>query len=382
MGLPTISLFSGAGGLDLGVEDAGGTVRAAVELDSACVGTLERNHRFFPEAVVVPRPVEEVSTEELLGKAGLRVGEVALLVGGPPCQPWSKSGYWLQDRRQGAEDPRAAMLDEYLRVLREAEPEGFVFENVPSLTHPTSRATLDSFLVQAESYGYGVATRIVHAVEYGVPQCRVRLFVLGIRGAGSPVFPPPTHWWQRRDDARRRLRPPETAGRWIGAYAGAEWAEQGEVPQGRWLEKLREVPPGWNYKWHTAWAGHPDPAFVTEKKYWSFLLKLSQHRPSWTIQASAGPWTGPLHWDSRRLRIPELAALQTFPKDYRFAGRPAEQRRQIGNAVPCRLAARMVASLLAAIAGRHLRTGRRLMYRLMDWYEFDVNTLRHRTRTW
>ena len=82
----------------------------------------------------------------------------------------------------------------------------------------------------------------------------------------------------------------------------------------------RAVPPGWNYKPHTAWAGHPNPTFVTETRFWNFLLKLSPDLPSWTIPASPGPWTGPFHWESRRLRTPELAALQGFPDGYVFAG--------------------------------------------------------------
>jgi DNA (cytosine-5)-methyltransferase 1 len=101
---------------------------------------------------------------------------------------------------------------------------------------------------------------------------------------------------------------------------------------------LAEVPPGWNYKWHTAWAGHPRPSFVTETRFWNFLLKLSPELPSWTINASPGPWTGPFHWSTRRLRTPELGALQTFPRGYKFAGPRRERVRQIGNAVPCRLA--------------------------------------------
>jgi DNA (cytosine-5)-methyltransferase 1 len=382
MELPVISLFSGAGGLDLGVEDAGGRVRVSVEPDPSCVGTLELNRRFFPSSVVLAKPIQLAPTEEILEAAELRNGEAALVVGGPPCQPFSKAGYWRQDERQGLDDPRASMLDQFLRALREARPEGFVFENVPSLVHPSNRGALESFERRARRYGYKVQRRILNAAEYGVPQTRVRLFVLGLRGA-KPRFPETTHWWgDRPAHDGIRLRPPETAGRWIATLNRPDLEEPGERSKGRWERHLREVPPGWNYTWHTAYAGHSRPSFVHRSKYWSFLLKLSPTRPSWTIQASAGPWTGPLHWDSRRLRVPELAALQTFPNGYSFSGSLTDQRRQIGNAVPSLLAAKVAWELLAEIGGGNPKRGRRLRYKLSDGFDFDPAELYHSGRAW
>jgi DNA (cytosine-5)-methyltransferase 1 len=382
MELPVISLFSGAGGLDLGVEDAGGSVRVSVEPDSGCVATLNLNARFFPGLSVLPKPIQFAPTDEILDAADLAPGEAALVIGGPPCQPFSKAGYWRQDERQGLDDPRASMLGEFLRVLRQARPEGFVFENVPSLVHPSNREALESFERRARRYGYTVERRILNAAEYGVPQTRVRLFVLGLRGS-KPPFPMATHWWGDRPAAiGARLRPPETAGRWIAGLDRPELEEPSERSRGRWEKQLREVPPGWNYKWHTAWAGHSRPTFMNETKYWSFLLKLSPTRPSWTIQASAGPWTGPLHWDSRRLRVPELAALQTFPSSYRFSGGLTDQRRQIGNAVPSLLASRVVAEILAEIGGKRPKRGRRLRHNLSDGFDFDPAQLAHSGRVW
>jgi DNA (cytosine-5)-methyltransferase 1 len=130
------------------------------------------------------------------------------------------------------------------------------------------------------------------------------------------------------------------------------------VVEGRWAEHLRTVPPGWNYKAHTAWGGHPNPTFVTETRFWNFLLKLSPDLPSWTIPANPGPWTGPFHWDSRRLRTPELAALQGFPGGYVFCGTRRERVRQIGNAAPTQLSAVMTRAVVAAILGK-VEAGRR-----------------------
>jgi DNA (cytosine-5)-methyltransferase 1 len=115
---PVVSLFSGAGGLDLGVEDAGDSVRVVVEPDTDCVETLKANKRLFPHARIIDRPIQEVSVAEILRSARLRKREAALLIGGPPCQPFSKSGYWLQHRRMGVRDRRASLPSEFLRVLR------------------------------------------------------------------------------------------------------------------------------------------------------------------------------------------------------------------------------------------------------------------------
>lgn len=115
------------------------------------------------------------------------------------------------------------------------------------------------------------------------------------------------------------------------------------------------MPPGWNYKAHTAWGGHPNPTFVTETRFWNFLLKLSPDQPSWTIPANPGPWTGPFHWDSRRLRTPELAALQGFPPGYVFEGSRRERVRQIGNAAPPPLVEPMIRSVLQCLDGSQHR---------------------------
>lgn len=382
--VPVISLFSGAGGLDLGVEDAGGDITVFVEPQSDCVGTLYRNRRFFPSMrAIIARPIEELPTEQVLAAARLKRGEGALLIAGPPCQPFSKSGYWLQDRRSGTSDKRASLLSEFLRVLREAQPQAFILENVASLIHPSHWTVFEKLLSGIRSVGYAIDWKLVHAVEFGVPQTRSRIFVLGLRGKHPPRFPEPTHWWDPRiTHEGRKLRPPETAGKWITPLEKESLREPEEVFRGKWARMIRKVPPGWNYKYLTSWAGYRPPIFVTETKYWTFLLKLSPFRPSWTIQATAGPWTGPVHWQNRRLRVSELAALQTFPASYKFAGNRRSQRRQIGNAVPSLLASKIAASLLEEVLKEHVRRGRRLRYKLADGYDFKPETARHRGPRW
>lgn len=258
-----------------------------------------------------------------------------------------------------------------------------MLENVASLIHPTHRRLFERVLEGARSAGYAIAWKVCNSAEFGVPQTRHRVFVLGIRGKHPPKFPNPTHFWQAHGNGdARRLKPPETAGRWIRLLDRAELFEPEEVVQGRWERQLREIPPGWNYKYLTSWAGHPSPLFVTETKYWTFLLKLSPFRPSWTIQASAGPWTGPFHWRNRRLRISELAVLQTFPMSYKFAGTRRAQRSQIGNAVPCLMASKIAAALLEEVLDSRPRRGRRLRYAIADRYPFKPELLRHNGPRW
>ena len=353
MRVPVISLFTGAGGLDIGVGAAGGEVRVCVEPDRDCNLTLALNGpRYFPQARLIPDRIENVSTSALLEAARIRRGQRFAVVGGPPCQPFSKSSYWLKDRRKGLRDGRAALLCEFARVVCESRATAFLFENVASLLHPRHREAFDRLMSQFAEAGYSCTHEIVNAAEYGVPQKRRRVIVLGLRGGIPPTFPLKTHWSGGSVMARQggpRL-PAETARRAIGHLNVRRLAEAGEMPSGKWAKHLRDIPPGMNYKFHTAWAGHPKPTFVAETRYWSFLLKMHPHEPAATLQASPGPWTGPFHWTSRRLRSGELAALQTFPPDYAFAGSRRSVVRQIGNAVPPLLAARMIAHLVGQAA--------------------------------
>ena len=129
--LAAISLFSGAGGLDAGVEAAGFSVRAALEYDRDSALSLRAN---FPGAAVLERDIEDVSTKDILAAAGLGRGDTTLLVGGPPCTPFSKSGNWLEYKRTG-QDGNARLLDHYLRVLTEIRPRAFLMENVFGLAY-------------------------------------------------------------------------------------------------------------------------------------------------------------------------------------------------------------------------------------------------------
>ncbi len=345
-----ISLFSGAGGLDLGIEGAGFSVISAVEWDDDACNTMEKNAPArFPGLREVVRAdlsplaqgtTEGITTCDILRAGGLHGRERPdLLVGGPPCVAFSKSGFWLDWKRNGA-DPAASLLQAFTRVLAEARPRYFIFENVYALTfnNRASRPAFNRLLNEIECAGYRSHWRVLNAADFGVPQARPRLFVIGCRrGERLPGFPTPTHHgqWERRRTSGGP-HPHVTSG---AALAGLiTEPEPEEALRGKWSHLVEDIPPGDNYLHFTAKRGHPEPVFEWRSRYWSFLLKLDPDRPSPTIQARPGPNVGPFHWDNRRLRVPELRRLFTFPDDYALVGTRASVQSQLGNSVPPRLA--------------------------------------------
>lgn len=358
-----IDLFAGAGGLSVGAHLAGGNVVASLEYDAVACQTLRANGGYHGE--VVEGDVCDFSGSQLRTIAGLKKRDPLIIVGGPPCQPFSKAAYWTEEgddaayRRARAsgeivakpaaktlvkKDPRRDLVKEYWRLIKESNADGFVFENVPSIKHPRNRPIYDAVIKGALDAGYDVTEVVANASEYGVAQARERVLILGSRRR-APCVPAKTH----SADAKTGLPAPITAGEALRGLDAKRFFEPEEVVTGRWAKHLEEVPPGWNYKAHTAWAGHPNPTFVAETRFWNFLLKLAPERPSWTIAASPGPWTGPFHWRNRRLRTIELAALQGFPRDYLIEGSRRERVRQMGNAVPVPLAFAMIKSVLESL---------------------------------
>jgi DNA (cytosine-5)-methyltransferase 1 len=243
------------------------------------------------------------------------------------------------------------LLWEFWRLIIESKANAFLFENVPSILHPRNLTTFQEFCAIAGASGFKTNFLKANATEYGVAQRRERVFLIGVKGQ-TPRIPRPTHGGGPQQLTFRL--PPVSAGEVLKPFRGAEYFEPEEVVFGRWAEHLKQIPPGMNYKALTAWAGHSSPSFVAETRFWSFLLKLHPALPSWTIAAAPGPWTGPFHWENRRLRTPELAALQGFPQEYFFEGTRRDRVRQIGNALPPPLAAKMFRPILDILSGEEL----------------------------
>jgi DNA (cytosine-5)-methyltransferase 1 len=180
--LSVISLFSGAGGLDIGFEKAGFNIAVALEADSSCCDTLKANR---PNLPIINDKIENVSVEKILDTAKLKPTEAALVIGGPPCQSFSIAGL-----RKGLNDERGKLLFEYVRVVRGALPKGFVLENVKGLENWDSGKALKMLISElskpiefnGRTYSYTISEpRILNAVNYGVPQQRERIVIVGNR---------------------------------------------------------------------------------------------------------------------------------------------------------------------------------------------------------
>lgn len=346
--LRVLSLFTGAGGLDLGLEAAGFSIMSAIDVDSSCCLTLKANRDWR----IINQDIHEVSSQELADACSVSRGSLDLLSAGPPCQPFSKSAYWaLRDTRR-LNDPRASTLTAFVRVLRDLEPRAFILEAVHGLVYRHKDEGLQLLeraveqIYRRRGVRYSFCWALLNCADYGVPQTRQRVFIVGARDGTRFRFPAATHCepsgpnltmfdsglnsWNTAWDAIGDLNDLPRAGLEIG---------------GRWGRLVPSIPEGSNYLYHTD-RGEGLPIFGWRRRYWTFLLKLSKDRPSWTIQAQPGSAIGPFHWKNRRLSETELCRLQTFPNGFRIQGSGVAAQRQIGNAVP---------PLMAEVLGQEIK---------------------------
>ena len=347
--LQVISLYTGCGGLDHGLEAAGFKTAVAVEKDRHCARTLNFNR---PSWALLEGPIDDFSSQQILKAGRLRKGEAALLVGGPPCQPFSKSSYWVRGDSPRMSDPRAATLTSYMRVLEETLPQAFLLENVAGLRYSGKdeglqhlRALVDQ-VNERTGANYSFEWKVLSSADFGVPQKRHRFFLVGARDEAVFQFPTP-RFFDPADENQGGLFPTEpfrTAWDAIGDLPEDHTDEELGI-RGSWGDLVPSIPEGENYLWHTDRKGGL-PLFGWRTRYWSFLLKLAKDRPSWTIQATPGPSIGPFHWKSRRLSSVEMCRLQTFPDKLKVLGSRTEVQRQIGNAVP---------SLFTEVLGREIK---------------------------
>ncbi|WP_246683185.1 DNA cytosine methyltransferase [Mesorhizobium sp. B2-8-3] len=351
MKLKAISLFTGVGGLDFGFEAAGFETRVALDFDPIACATVRLN-RNWP---VLEGPIAAISSETILATADLRPGEADILIGGPPCQPFSKSGYWARGDSRRLSDPRADTLVQYLRVLRDTCPKTFLLENVPGLAYRGKSEGIETLQAGIEEINrdlgtrYALECRALNAVDYGVPQLRERVFIVGSRDGRSFRFPSPTHFRSGSVEALAGKNRHRTA--W-DAFADLDSIKDKSAlrVKGKWADLLPSIPEGQNYLWHTDRGGGA-ALFGWRRRYWNFLLKLAKDKPSWTIQAQPGPATGPFHWENRRLSKEELCRLQTFPDGLRFNCNYAEIQKMVGNAVPSALAESLAREVAAQFFG-------------------------------
>jgi DNA (cytosine-5)-methyltransferase 1 len=323
-----LDIFAGAGGLSIGLEEAGFDIVAGAEWDADACETFAKAH---PAADVLEGDVNAMSFTKWRDA-------VDVVVGGPPCQPWSTGG-----KRLGAEDARDGWPS-FVRTLREVRPRAFVAENVAGFAAGARRSQFDSLVEDLKDLGYVVTADVVNAADYGVPQKRRRLVIVGVRGTPFE-FPSPR----------------------FGPTMENPWLTAGDV--------LRPEPLGAGNPSIVTYARCPDlrPGAYDGHVFNGGGRPIDLARPAPTLLASMGgnktPWIDTLNVvpgyhahllaggaartgrvpGARRITVEEAALLQTFPVGMHFAGTRSSCYRQIGNAVPPQLAREVGQRLLSLL---------------------------------
>ena len=343
-----ISFFSGAMGLDLGLEQAGLHVKICQDFDVSCVKTIEANGK---NAIL--GDIRNIAPEDILNKTGLKQGEPFLVWGGPPCQPFSTAG-----KRLGINDPRGSLFMDYIRMINYIRPRFFIMENVKGimssplktesdqpLDKNSPKTVLDVILSEFEKLEYKTVYGILDAVNYGVPQFRERFVLIGSRDHEDIFLPIPTNFqmhqnkemlWKTTGDVIKDLEknPGECA-----SFSSDR------------LKYLRMIPEGGNWKdlpkdiLEKAMGG----AYLSGGGKVGFYRRLSYSQPSPTVVTSpVQKATMMCHpTQDRPLSIKEYARLQQFPEDWNFVGTTSAKYRQIGNAVPVGLAKAIGKAIIA-----------------------------------
>lgn len=362
----TVSVFSGAGGLDVGLDRTGRyDLLACFELDPVFCATLEENRQAglfgSPVTQVVQADLSVTPPEEVLRMTGLQPGELDLLVGGPPCQAFSTAG-----RRQSVSDPRGTLLWHFLDLVRVLRPRFFVMENVRGLLSAALRhrpiaerperggpplmpeeepgsvvARWLHDLTTATDGAYRLDCFEVNAVNYGAPQLRERALFVGNREGKLVDFPEPTHAPPdpHTGEPVNGLLPFATLGEALDGFVEADQQILDFSPRKK--RYLGMVPPGGNWRALPADVAQESmgKAFFAKGGRSGWWRRLSWDLPCPTVVTMPNhASTSMCHpTETRALSVGECARIQGFPDGWAFCGRVAEQMTQIGNAVPARL---------------------------------------------
>lgn len=326
-----LSCFSGAGGMDLGLEAAGFRSVGCIESDELARKTLRLNRSQDEWRTLAVNDVVAAGETLTPSDLDLEPRELTLLSGGPPCQPFSMAAQWNQPK-VGISDNRGQTVVGMLNLLERMLPAALLIENVAGFLNGKNSAerTIVEKLDDINSRhgtNYQLKYWILNAADYGVPQNRRRAIAVAFREL--PCIAELT-----RPAAAFQSNP-------LTAWDAIGDLELSNVPEaeGGYADLLASIPEGGNYQYLTARGGGADvELFGYRTRYWSFLLKLRRDAPAWTLPASPGPSTGPFHWDNRPLAIEERLALQGFPPDWKLAGTRRNAVKLVGNATPPPLA--------------------------------------------
>lgn len=317
-----IELFAGAGGLALGFEEGGFYSELLVEKDKYACETLRINR---PKWKVLCEGVENLDWKNY---------KADIVTGGFPCQAFSHAG-----KRLGFEDTRGTLFFEFARCVKEVHPKVFVGENVAGLVTHDNGKTLKTMISVLESFGYNVQYKILDAVNYGVPQKRRRIFIVGTLPGINFVYPEPSN---RMVTLREALKN-------VPKSIGAKYSESRAKilalvpPGGSWVDLPLELQ-----------KKHLGKSFSSGGGKRGMARRISWDEPSLTLTTSpAQKQTERCHpEETRPFTVKEYARIQTFPDDWVFVGGMGAQYKQIGNAVPVRLAKAVALSVMYALTGK------------------------------
>lgn len=317
----SIELFAGAGGLALGLEQAGFEHIGLVEFDKNAANTLKSNR---PNWNVICEDIEKVAKRDLEKEFNIKKGELDLLSGGAPCQSFSYAG-----KRLGLDDVRGTMFYHYAVFLNKLQPKMFLFENVRGLLTHDKGKTFETIVSIFEQEGYEIKYEILNAWDYGVAQKRERLIVVGIRKdlIDKDIFEYPT-----KHEYKPVLSDVLTD---VPSSIGAKYSKT--------KEEIFSLVPAGGY-----WRDIPEEiAKKYMKSCWfmaggrtGILRRLSLSEPSLTVLTTPQmKQTDRCHpTEVRPFTVRENARIQSFPDDWNFTGPMGSQYRQVGNAVPCNMA--------------------------------------------
>lgn len=381
---PVVSLFTGAGGLDIGLEESGFHTAVCVEYDTDCRETLRYNRpewKLFEDGFKVekgeictriPGDIRDVEVDELLEFSGLEVGKVALVVGGAPCQPFSNIG-----KKLGQNDEKNGDLFlEFVRMVKGIQPKAFIFENVVGITQKKHADVISYMINKFKGLGYGISHTVLNAANYGVPQRRERFFLIGIKGIENPAFPFPTHFKDEKHYETfvkvLKVIPARNYKKWVSvreAFNRMPLNPENRVDYAVMnisdfvVNRMTYIKQGQNFKVlpmelrPTCWKNGKHQGNDT-------FGRIIADLPSCTIRTAAynpakGQYIHP--FENRGLNTIEMAALQSFPNSWYIRRKGSNKitlasgGKQIGNAVPPLLAQALGAAIKKQILTKALK---------------------------
>lgn len=319
-----IDLFSGAGGLHIGFERAGFEIKLCIDND----GLVERTHkRNFPDIPMINQDIRTVSTDVI--KSYLDDGTVDVIIGGPPCQGFSTIGKRVSSdpQKRAMHDPRNELVLTYASIIKAIKPKFIVMENVKGILTMDGGAYLQNVLNELKAAGYNADYKLINMADYGVPQIRERVIILGNR-LGLPVkFPERDH----SDNPDDGLEP------WVDCWSVlSDLVELGDTPDFNHVA-LKHTPKNIaRYKLIPEGGRLPEESLPPElyrRNFGNTYKRLDRMRPALTMVPGNDAF--PIHPSlNRSLTVREAARIQTFPDDMIFEGNRRQQGHQVGNAVP------------------------------------------------